>query len=96
MNNIVIEGKINQIIEHKDKAKYMLPHEIMKSEKNVIVVEIKEQKTIVDVIKGYFWRPDEFTKVLLSDRVDFKINEVVSLKVKPYWVKTKFYELDEE
>lgn len=95
MDTIIIEGKINQIIKHKDKNEYMLPHEIVKSEKNVIVVEIKEQKSIVDRVKCFFWQ-DEFVRVLLSDRIDFKINETVSLKVKPYWIKTKFYETDEE
>ncbi|MCK4668235.1 hypothetical protein KAU33_15900 [Candidatus Dependentiae bacterium] len=95
MDNTIIEGKINQIIEHKDKAKFILPSEIVKSKKNVIVIETKEQKSIIDTFKRYFWRTDEFVEVLLSDRIDFEIGEIVSLKVKPYWVKTKFYEIDE-
>lgn len=95
MSITIAEGEIKQIIEDEDKDKYMLPREIARSEKNVIVVEIKEQKGIMDRFKCFF-RPDEFTKVLLSDRIDFKIGETVSLKVKPHWVKTKFYEIDEE
>lgn len=96
MGTTIIKGKISQIIEHKDKDNYILPHEFMKSKKNVIVVEIKDVKGSIDKIKRFFSRTDEYTKILLSDNTDFEINETVSLKVKPYWVKTKFYEIDEE
>ena len=93
MDETIIKGKITQIIKDKDKENYMLPHELMKSDKYVIVIEVKEQKGIVDALKCFFWR-DEFVKVLLSDNADFEIDEIVSLKVKPYWIKTKFYEID--
>ena len=89
----VVKGKITQIIKHSDKDTYFLPHEIVNSNKNVIVVSTKEINGIVDRIKCLFTKSDDYIKVMLSDRDDFKINETVLLKVKPYWVKTKFYEI---
>lgn len=92
----VIKGKIIQIIEHKDKEEYILPQEFIKSEKNVIVLEIKEAKGLKGELKRFFSKTDEYTRILLSNNVDYKIDETVSLKVKPLWVKTRFFEIDEE
>ena len=74
MDTTIIKEKIRQIIEHEDKDKYILPHEFIKSKKNVIVVEIKEVKGLKDRINRFFSRTDEHTRILLSDSIDFKIN----------------------